>query len=483
MNKAPWIFLGVLFTLSLSWWGMVYGPATQLGGLTPDNGDGTALKPRVGLAKQGEQVYRENGCYYCHTRTATGGKFGYELQLTQLGDDRALTVEAISKDRMSGVINQAYVIKAHKAVADAQATLKAETDKPAAAEKNLKTEQDKLKAAEEKLKTEDKDPKANEAAQKAIDELQKVFQKSIADAPQAIAVAQKAVDDAETHLSATQKFVKSNGLSEADHFTARGISGVTDTNLFSILKLPAELNLKTKQDNLKVAEEKLKTEKNKTEEEKDSRAIKAAQKAVDDAQKAIAAWQNKLMNAKVAITDGKEQWSEIEDLVRLLKNKAGAQFKLQPVASDWPDVQNKVAGRQSVSRDFLFDAHAMPGVMRIGPDLSNVGDPKKDLAPLIDDNVAFAHIYNPQSTGKSSHMPPYRYLFHRKKIAKDEALPSTAITVINNSEVQSVEPGYAVTPTAKAKALLAFLRSLRTDSALPEAPLVKQAATAPAGTE
>ena len=420
MNKAPWIFMGVLFTLSLSWWGMVYGPATQLGGETPDKGDGTALKPRVGLARQGEQVYRENGCYYCHTRTATGGKFGYELQLTQLGDDRALTVEAIGKDRMSGVINQAYVIKAHKAVADAQATLKAETDKPAAAEKNLKTEQDKLKAAEEKLKTEDKDPKANEAAQKAIDEMQK----SIADAPQAIADAQKAADDAETHLSETQKFVKANDLSEADHLTALGISGVTDTNLFSILKLPAELN---------------------------------------DTQKELVA------NAKVAITEGEEQWSEIEVLVRLLKNKAGAQFKLQPVASDWPDMQNGVALRQSVSRDFLFDAHAMPGVMRIGPDLSNVG------GRLMDDNAAYAHIYDPQSTGKSSHMPPYRYLFHRKEIIEGEALPSAAITVTKESNKQSVEPGYAVTPTSKAKALLAFLKSLRTDSALPEAPLVKQA--------
>jgi cbb3-type cytochrome oxidase cytochrome c subunit len=427
MNKAPWIFMGVLFTLSLSWWGMVYGPATQLGGETPDKGDGTALKPRVGLARQGEQVYRENGCYYCHTRTATGGEFGYELQLTQLGDDRALTVEAIGKHRMSGVINQAYVIKAHKAVADAQATLKAETDKPAAAEKNLKTEQDKLKAAEEKLKTEDKDPKANEAAQKAIDELQKAvaaLQKSIADAPQAIADAQKAADDAETHLSETQKFVKANDLSEVDHLTALGISGVTDTNLFSILKLPAELN---------------------------------------DTQKELVA------NAKVAITEGEEQWSEIEVLVRLLKNKAGAQFKLQPVASDWPDMQNGVALRQSVSRDFLFDAHAMPGVMRIGPDLSNVG------GRLMDDNAAYAHLYNPQSTGKSSHMPPYRYLFHRKEIVEGEALPSAAITVTRESNKQSVEPGYAVTPTAKAKALLAFLKSLRTDSALPEAPLVKQA--------
>ena len=400
MNKAPWIFLGVLFTLSLSWWGMVYGPATQLGGLTPDNGDGTALKPRVGLAKQGEQVYRENGCYYCHTRTATGGKFGYELQLTQLGDDRALTAEAIGKDRMSGVINQAYVIKAHKAVADTQATLKAETDKPAASEKNPETEQDKLKAAEEKLK--------------------------------AIAAAQKAVGDAENHLSATQKFVKSNDLSEYDHLIALGISGVTDTNLFSILRLPADLNGSQKES---------------------------------------------LANAKVAITGGKEQWSEIEDLVRHLKNKAGAQFKLKPVAGDWPDIQNNWARRQSVSRDFLFDAHAMPGVMRIGPDLSNVGN------RLMDDNAAYAHIYNAQSTGKSSHMPPYRYLFHRKEISADEALPSAAITVVNNGEKQSVEPGYAVTPAAKAKALLAFLKSLRTDSALPEAPLVKQASASPSGTE
>jgi len=393
MNKAPWIFLGVLFTLSLSWWGMVYGPATQLGGLTPDNGDGTALKPRVGLAKQGEQVYRENGCYYCHTRTATGGKFGYELQLTQLGDDRALTAEVIGKDRMSGVINQAYVIKAHKAVADAQATLKGEKDKPAAAEKNPETEEDKLKA---------------------------------------IAAAQKAVGDAENHLSATQKFVKSNDLSEADHLIALGISGVTDTNLFSILKLPADLNGSQKES---------------------------------------------LANAKVAITGGKEQWSEIEDLVRQLKNKAGAQFKLKPVAGDWPDRQNGVALRQSVSRDFLFDAHAMPGVMRIGPDLSNVGN------RLMDDNAAYAHIYNAQSTGKSSHMPPYRYLFHRKEISEDEALSSAAITVVNDGEKLSVEPGYAVTPTAKAKALLAFLKSLRTDSALPEAPLVKQASASPSGTE
>ena len=102
MNKAPWIFLGVLFTLSLSWWGMVYGPAAQLGGQSATNDDGTAVLPRVGLAQQGEQVYRANGCYYCHTRTATGGEFGYELRLTQFGDSYEMTEEIIGpalKDR------------------------------------------------------------------------------------------------------------------------------------------------------------------------------------------------------------------------------------------------------------------------------------------------------------------------------------------------------------------------------------------------
>ena len=103
MNKAPWIFLGMLFTLSLSWWGMVYGPASQLAGQSVDKGDGTAVLPRVGLAKQGEQVYRENGCYYCHTRTAIGGEFGYELRIEQLGDNRELT-DKVFGDKLKGRI-------------------------------------------------------------------------------------------------------------------------------------------------------------------------------------------------------------------------------------------------------------------------------------------------------------------------------------------------------------------------------------------
>ena len=97
MNKSPWIFLGVLFAMSLSWWGMVFGPASQVNAAKADLGDGTSLRPRSGLAQQGEQIYRENGCYYCHTRTATGGTFGYEIQITQFGADEDLTREIIGE--------------------------------------------------------------------------------------------------------------------------------------------------------------------------------------------------------------------------------------------------------------------------------------------------------------------------------------------------------------------------------------------------
>ena len=132
MNKAPWIFLGVLFTLSLSWWGMVYGPASQLAGQSADKGDGTAVLSRVGLAKQGEQVYRENGCYYCHTRTATGGEFGYELRLSQLGGNREITDEVLGAtisdgDENDRLIDLAFafksVVAAKKALDDANKAL------------------------------------------------------------------------------------------------------------------------------------------------------------------------------------------------------------------------------------------------------------------------------------------------------------------------------------------------------------------------
>ena len=56
----------------------------------------------------------------------------------------------------------------------------------------------------------------------------------------------------------------------------------------------------------------------------------------------------------------------------------------------------------------------MPGVMRVGPDLSNVGARQLDL------NALYAKIYNSQAGGQSSHMPPYKYLFNVRSAKEGE---------------------------------------------------------------
>jgi cytochrome c oxidase cbb3-type subunit 2 len=71
MNFGPLIFLGIFFTMSLSWLGLVLGPQLQLGKQNPEPNEKTGqLYPqaRSGMAAQGGQVYRANGCFYCHSQ-------------------------------------------------------------------------------------------------------------------------------------------------------------------------------------------------------------------------------------------------------------------------------------------------------------------------------------------------------------------------------------------------------------------------------
>ena len=382
MNKAPWIFLGVLFTLSLSWWGMVYGPASQLAGQSADKGDGTAVLPRVGLAKQGEQVYRENGCYYCHTRTATGGEFGYELRLSQLGGDREVTDEVLGENitvENTRLIDLAfefkYVVAAKKTLDDASKAL-----------------------ADAKEKT----PELKDA----------------------VAVAEKSLSNntasfREVNSNVTEK-ITAQDEKDTILFRAYGLSGVEIKDKALMIQLGM------------------------------------GEQIIDE--------HRKIANeAIIKLTHGKAQWGDIEDMVRGLKTRAGAQFKLQPVVIDWPDVQNGVALRQSVTRDFMHDTHAMPGVMQLGPNLANAGG----TPALADSNQFYVHLYQPRLINKKSAMPPYRYLFRKIKVNAGETSPKNALKIKGKDLVA----GYAIIPTEKAEALFEFLKSLRTD-ALPEAPIV-----------
>ena len=81
--------------------------------------------------------------------------------------------------------------------------------------------------------------------------------------------------------------------------------------------------------------------------------------------------------------------------------------------------------------------------------------------------MQFWHAIHLLWDGKSSHMPPFRYLFKKRKLAKDELVMPGEIAIEKSGVLKM-----AIIPTVEAKALLAFMKSLRTDKPLPEAPLV-----------
>jgi len=148
---------------------------------------------------------------------------------------------------------------------------------------------------------------------------------------------------------------------------------------------------------------------------------------------------------------------------------AKAQLWILPVG---PDLARGWGRRRSVAEDFLFDSTVMPGSQRVGPDLANVG------VRLPDANWHLLHLYAPQHQVKGSTMPPYRYLFQRRKI---ERRPSPDALVL--PPPLAPPPGYEVVPRPEATALAAYLVSLRADVPLFNAPMtLPGAAATPAGT-
>jgi cytochrome c oxidase cbb3-type subunit 2 len=143
------------------------------------------------------------------------------------------------------------------------------------------------------------------------------------------------------------------------------------------------------------------------------------------------------------------------------------------VARGWGGRPGEV---QSVDQDYLYDRPVMLGSQRVGPDLANIGlRQANSMAGLHTTNevilrqaserMLLAHLYNPQATMPGSMMPPFRFLFEQRKLQVGEkpspdALPAMA----------GVPAGYEVVPTDDARALAAYLLSLRSDAVLFEAP-------------
>ncbi len=100
MNYGPLIFLAALFALSGSWLGFVVTPSFQLGTLQQTNTVGAGLTyplARPGLAQQGLQVYRANGCVYCHSQMVTQERTLCEVVLTEAGTNTTALVAALHK--------------------------------------------------------------------------------------------------------------------------------------------------------------------------------------------------------------------------------------------------------------------------------------------------------------------------------------------------------------------------------------------------
>ncbi|HXS69835.1 MAG TPA: cbb3-type cytochrome c oxidase subunit II [Candidatus Polarisedimenticolia bacterium] len=72
MKYGPYVFLAAFFALALSWCGFVVTPQVQLGRAVQETNsvEKAELYPqeRSGQARQGLEVYRANGCAYCHSQ-------------------------------------------------------------------------------------------------------------------------------------------------------------------------------------------------------------------------------------------------------------------------------------------------------------------------------------------------------------------------------------------------------------------------------
>jgi cytochrome c oxidase cbb3-type subunit 2 len=83
MNHGPLLFLGIFLTLASSWCGLVLIPHAQFGRLQAVKLEDTnEFYPpgRPGLAQQGRQIYRANGCIYCHSQQVRPEGFGADIQ-------------------------------------------------------------------------------------------------------------------------------------------------------------------------------------------------------------------------------------------------------------------------------------------------------------------------------------------------------------------------------------------------------------------
>jgi cytochrome c oxidase cbb3-type subunit II len=124
--------------------------------------------------------------------------------------------------------------------------------------------------------------------------------------------------------------------------------------------------------------------------------------------------------------------------------------------------------RFTVAQDYLGDYPVMLGLQRVGPDLANVAVTKPDA------NWHLRHLYDSKALVRGSMMPPYRYLFEKRRLTSGQKPSDRAL------KVDKVSEGYEIVPTEDADALVAYLLSLRSTAEFWEAPIPRPPGAVPA---
>ncbi|HOW46752.1 MAG TPA: cbb3-type cytochrome c oxidase subunit II [Rubrivivax sp.] len=113
-----------------------------------------------------------------------------------------------------------------------------------------------------------------------------------------------------------------------------------------------------------------------------------------------------------------------------------------------PLAEDQVFGRPSAPGDFAYRTPTLAGSQRTGPDLTNVGVSKAS------DVWQYIHLYDPRAVVPESIMPNFKFLFRVMPVAPagETAVPVPAAFAPASG---------VVVPTSEAKALVAYLLSLK----------------------
>jgi cbb3-type cytochrome oxidase cytochrome c subunit len=106
VNNGPLLFFGILATLASSFWTLLLAPQLQIGRQQPALLESTGQyypATRPGLAQQGAEVYRAQGCAECHSQQVRQTGFDFELWLADAGSSKVELAAAMTRLKIPDV--------------------------------------------------------------------------------------------------------------------------------------------------------------------------------------------------------------------------------------------------------------------------------------------------------------------------------------------------------------------------------------------